>query len=423
MNKTRQSDDVPLPSWLQWRPVRRIARFEYGEALPSDSRQDQECVHVFGSNGPVGTHGLSNTMGPVIVVGRKGSFGKINYSTEPVFAIDTAYFIDGRKTQVNLRWLYYVLGWLRLDSFSKDSAVPGLSREDAYSRFVPWCEPNQQRMIADFLDRETARIDELIAMKERLIDLLDQEQFGLMSTVCSRGLNPVAEMVRTGFGWLLERPKRWSLKRLRHISPRQSVGLVINPSTYVDPTGEVPFFFGSDVKPFEIRVEESTRRITHESNRLLYQSRLNEGDIVVVRVGYPGVASVVPKQLDQSNCASMMIVRRHRSFNSHWLCYCFNSHIGTSQVALVEYGAAQRQFNISHAVNFWFPVPPIDEQDKIVEYLERNRSRIQRAQATVSSALDKLREYRTALISAAVTGQIDVRTYREEPEAVLETIA
>ena len=88
-----------------------------------------------------------------------------------------------------------------------------------------------------------------------------------------------------------------------------------------------------------------------------------------MRVGAPGVAVAVPPELDQCNCASMMIVRSDGSFVSEWMVHAFNSPALRWQVDIVKYGAAQKQFNISHAVNFWFPVPPKEEQEYIVEYL------------------------------------------------------
>src|SRR4051812_8174855 len=91
--------------------------------------------------------------------------------------------------------------------------------------------------------------------------------------------------------------------------------------------------------------------------------------LVTVRVGEPGVTAVVPTELDGCNCASMMIVRKHTSFNSLWLCYVMNSRIGRGQVEHVQYGTAQKQFNISDAIDFIYPVPPMFEQEAIAEAL------------------------------------------------------
>jgi type I restriction enzyme S subunit len=159
-------------------------------------------------------------------------------------------------------------------------------------------------------------------------------------------------------------PEDWDVRPLKRISPSQSVGLVVNPSTYFDDAGDVPILVGSNIRENSI-VWESARRISEESNHLLTSSRLVQGDLVTVRVGEPGVTAVIPPELDGCNCASVMIVRQHFSFDSHWLCYVMNSRMGRSQVQHVQYGTAQKQFNISDAINFSYPVPPLAEQNAI----------------------------------------------------------
>ena len=105
----------------------------------------------------------------------------------------------------------------------------------------------------------------------------------------------------------------------------------------------------------------------------------------------------------------MMLVRRGSNFVSDWLAYGFNSRLGRSQIEQVQYGAAQKQFNIGHAIDFVFLMPPVDEQQELVRYLEDARERLDRLQSRVETAIERLREHRTALITAAVTGKIDVR--------------
>ena len=97
-----------VPAHWEVRRLKSICRFAYGETLTSDMRQSG-TVPVFGSNGRVGSHSSANTNSPCIVIGRKGSFGKVNFVSQPVFAIDTTYFVDERYSRSNLRWLSYTL--------------------------------------------------------------------------------------------------------------------------------------------------------------------------------------------------------------------------------------------------------------------------------------------------------------------------
>ena len=163
-------------------------------------------------------------------------------------------------------------------------------------------------------------------------------------------------------------PEEWEVKPLKKISPSQSVGLVINPSTYFDDNGTIPMLVGSNVSENHIDWM-SANRITASSNKLIPASQLTTNDLVTVRVGEPGTTAVVPPELDGCNCASMMIVRKHPSFSSLWLCYIMNSQIGLQQIRNVQYGTAQKQFNISDAINFLYPFPTLSEQQAIAAAL------------------------------------------------------
>ena len=162
-----------LPVHWHFLRLKRICRLAYGDSLSEENRRNGS-VPVFGSNGRVGTHCAANTGAPCIIVGRKGSFGKVNYSRTPVFAIDTTYFVDPRYLSGNIRWLYFVLGWLRLDDVTRDSAVPGLDREEAYRRFVPVPSVSEQAAIVHYLDRATEEIDAATRRLRRQVTLLHE---------------------------------------------------------------------------------------------------------------------------------------------------------------------------------------------------------------------------------------------------------
>jgi len=298
--------------------------------------------------------------------------------------------------------------WDWVSSIFIQATIQNISAEKYANFYVAIPPLPEQHTIAAFLDRETGHIDALIAKKERQIELLQEKRAALISHAVTKGLDPDAPMKDSGVEWMGEIPAQWEVKRLRHITHRLGVGLVIKPSTYVDEDGDVPFFFGSDVREFRL-LPEGARRITHESNEKIIASKLRAGDIVTVRVGAPGVSAVVPTELDGANCASIMITRRSLNFDSRWLCYVYNSAWGKYQVDRVAYGAAQKQFNIGHAVDFVYPVPPREEQTEISDLLDVRNCRHDVLMLKLEKSIDKLREYRTTIVSAAVTGKIDVR--------------
>ena len=283
---------------------------------------------------------------------------------------------------------------------------------------LPLPHLDEQRAIAAFLDRETERIDALVAKKRQLIERLQEYRTALITRTVTRGLPPDAaraagldpspRLKPSGVEWLGDVPEHWEVKRLKRISPSVGVGVVVNPSTYVSEEG-VPFLLGRNVAEFAIDGRGAHRVPPEVSDGALAKSRLAEGDLVVVRVGEPGVAAVATKELEGANCASMMLIRRGPESLSEWLAYGFNSHVGRFQIERVQYGAAQKQFNIGHAVDFVFLLPPLNEQQKLVAYLDDRRKQLDELVRRAEAAIERLQEYRTALITAAVTGKIDVR--------------
>lgn len=184
-----------IPKHWDVRRLKQVCQLAYGDSLGPEYRNEGD-VPVFGSNGRFGTHCIANTLQPVIVIGRKGSFGKINFSKSRVFATDTTYFIDRRHTSCDLRWLYYALQTLRLDEITKDSAVPGLAREDAYASLLAVPPVAEQRSIADFLDREMSSLDLTVSRIESAIKRLLEFRNSLLTRSVTgaldrQGVSPV----------------------------------------------------------------------------------------------------------------------------------------------------------------------------------------------------------------------------------------
>jgi type I restriction enzyme S subunit len=334
-----------------------------------------------------------------------GSIGKVGYVAD---VVSTNQQITAAEPVDDARYLFHSIRAARseLDLSSSGNVIRILNTERLGAvRFARPPLP-EQAQIATFLDHETAKIDALITEQQRLIELLQEKRQAVISHAVTKGLNPDAPMKDSGVEWLGEVPEHWTLKRLKHLSPNLTVGIVVNPSEYVSDEG-LPFVYGGDIREGVIDWENS-RRIAPALSDKQPKTRLRSGDLLMVRVGAPGITAVVPAQCEGGNCASVMLIRQG-SFSSQWLCFTLNTRIVRFQVEVVQYGAAQEQFNISHAVNFWLPVPPRQEQDRIAAFLDSEHDKAKGFINQAQSAVSLLQERRSALISAAVTGQIDVR--------------
>lgn len=284
-------------------------------------------------------------------------------------------------------------------------------RNVSYDQFgmvaLPLPKPEEQTAIAAFLDRETAKIDALVEEQRRLIALLREKRQAVISHAVTKGLNPAAPMKPSGVDWLGDVPERWEVKRLKNVVPSVTVGIVVEPSKYYVKAG-VPALRSLNVRPGKITAENLVF-ISDEANELQAKSKLNLGDIVAVRTGQPGTCAVVTEEFNGCNCIDLIIIRRPTTSNSQYLFWYLNSDFALRQFSEGSGGAIQLHFNVSTATELVICVPPIDEQHQIVRYLSSSVSALDQLVDAAGSAICLLQERRAAIISAAVTGKIDVR--------------
>ena len=319
------------------------------------------------------------------------------------------------------RYVRYALDIVPMTYIVNPGAVPSINENNIGNLRLPGPSLDEQTQIAKFLDYETAKIDALMEKQQQLIELLKEKRQAVISHAVTKGLNPDAPMRDSGVEWLGKVPAHWEVKRLKHISPVVTVGIVVNPSSFARDEG-LPFIHGGDIRERQINSQQA-RRISLTGSNFHAKTKLEEGDVLTVRVGATrGVTAVVPKDCEGGNCASVMLIRKG-NFNSEWLCFSMNDTLIQFQIELVEYGAAQPQFNISHAIEFWFPVPGRAEQDAIVDYLLTKTTKLGKLIDGAQETIDLLQERRTALISAAVTGKIDVRGWKPPVSEVEAEVA
>ncbi len=401
-----------IPEHWEARRLKYLTRLKYGDALPSERREEGTIV-VFGSNGPVGTHSRANTTSPVIILGRKGSSGKIVFSEEACFAIDTTYYIDRMQKEVNIRWLFYILGLLGLDKVSEDSAIPGLSREYVHAQQLPLPSLHEQRAIIAFLDRETANISELIAKKERLIELLQERRTAIINQAVTKGLNPDVPMKDSGVEWLGEIPVHWEIVRLKYLAEEGlSNGLFKKKDMYGSGTKLVNVV---DIyqNTYIVDINRLNRVQANFSEIKTYQ--VNEGDIFFVRssLKLEGVgASACVKTVMEPILFECHLVRMRPSasrVDPLFLINYLNACISRQRLISLAYTTTMTTIGQDKMSSLEVILPPMIEQKAILAYIDQETTKIDKLISRIQEGIKKLKEYSTALISAAVTGKIDVR--------------
>lgn len=362
--------------------LKYVTRLDYGETLPRDEPQDG-AFRVFGSNGPFASFSRANTGAPAIIIGRKGSYGKVNWTAKPCFASDTTFFIDESTSLNHLRWIYWLLQTLRLDEGTDEAAIPGLNRETAYARDVLVPPLSHQRAIADYLDRETARLDALVAEKERLLDLLAEKRRSLITRAVTRGLDPNVPLRDSGISWLGEIPAHWEVAALKRVATLKSGESIT--SNLIDFEGDFPVFGGNGLRGF-------TSVYSHEGEYVL--------------IGRQGALCGNIHYAYGRFWASehAVVVTAGEKCNSKWL----SELLVVMNLNQYSQSAAQPGLAVEVIENLHIPVPPILEQREIVEFIAGSIIGIDNLRKVTNRTIELLKERRSALISAAVTGQIDM---------------
>ena len=315
------------------------------------------------------------------------------------------------------------LGWALLSDYvrvaqlelmSMRAAQPHLNAHELGATLLLIPPSDEQRAVAAFLDRETARIDELIAKKQKLIELLKKKRQALVSRAVTKGLDPNTPMKPSGIDWLGDVPAHWEVCKTKrvaslrtgHTPSRQHAEYWVNCT--------IPWFSLADV--WQLRdgrneyLGETAERISEIGLANSAAELLPPGTVVVSRTASIGFSGIMPTAMATTQdfvnwiCGPRII--------PEYLLFVFRSM--EQEFRRLIMGSTHKTIYMPDVWKFTTPVPPIIEQKEIVTWVRKEKQRLELLEDTVSRGVGRLREYRSALITAAVTGQIDVRHYGKE---------
>ena len=312
-----------------------------------------------------------------------------------------------RSTKSNYKFLYYhfLIRNAELNSIGTGSTYTAISSDEVNNLMVPIPSSNEQTSIASFLDRKTSQIDDLIAKKKRLVELLDEEKTAIINQAVTKGLDPNCPMKDSGIPWIGEIPEHWEVKKLKYVA-NIKYGLGEPPK---QKENGLPLIRATNVERGKI-VEKDMIFVDPEDIPYDRDPVLKENDIIVVRSGaYTADSAIIPQKYEGAITGYDMVVRV-LSENPLFLSYCLLSkYILQNQLYLLKLRAAQPHLNKEELGETLIITPGKSEQDVIVEYLKNQIDRIENTNSKIKREIELLHEYRTVLISEVVTGKIDVR--------------
>ena len=282
---------------------------------------------------------------------------------------------------------------------------------------IPLPPLDEQKAISSFLDVETSKIDGLVSEQRRLIELLKEKRQAVISHAVTKGLNPNAPMKPSGIQWLGDVPQHWEVQRIKHAitsieqgwSPQCEISPVENESQWgVLKVGCVNYgkFTAKQNKALPAALEPKPELGIKKDDLLI--SRANTIELV-------GSATVVESDHDRLMLCDKLYRLRMDSGKllPTFLCYFLTCELAREPIELGASGASPSMKNIAQSVilELWFASPDVEEQAEIVDAIRERWNAITSLIAEAERAIELLQERRTALISAAVTGKIDVREF------------
>lgn len=271
----------------------------------------------------------------------------------------------------------------------------------------------QQRAITAYLDQETARIDASIAAKERLLSLLAEKRRVLITRAVTGELNPSVPLRNTGINWLGEIPAHWKVARLRFLAARMEQGWsppAENREPLADEWGVLKLNAVS-----QGRFNESAAKALPPGIEVPSDLEIRDGDLLITRSNTPSLVGdacsvATPKPRLMLSDLIYRLTLADRVIDARFLAYFLTTPVGRCQIEMDARGTSASMVKISqeHIKDWRVPVPPMEEQQRIVALLIHKTALIDRLVSTAIRSVAVLKERRSTMIASAVTGQLDV---------------
>lgn len=394
-NETESGRVMHRSPWPLTR-LKFVASLRSGDSITADSIEDTGDYPVFGGNGLRGFTSRYTHDGDFVLIGRQGALcGNINYASGRFWASEHAVVVDTHG-KANIRWLGELLRSLNLNQYSQSAAQPGLAVDVIANIEISVPPLAEQRAIADYLDRETGRIDRLVAAKERLLDLLAEKRSALIARAVIRGLDPNVEMKPSGVEWLGDIPEHWETRRIAFLFKERD-----DRETPDLPLLNVSLNTGVTVREF------SDERIERTAADFATYKVARSGDVSFNKMRmWQGAVGIAP--VDGLVSPDYVVAEPGPDVFPRYFGYLLRIPAFSAEAARRSHGIVWDRLRL-----YWddfrdmrVPLPPLQEQETIVATLEAELTQADDLATALRDSIRLLGERRTALITAAVTGQV-----------------
>ena len=402
-----------IPSKWKLCRLKFLAKIKNGQDYKSV--EAEEGYPVIGSGGQFTYASQFTYNRESVLLGRKGTIDKPLYINEPFWTVDTMYYTE-INGDVCPKYLYYLALTIQFGRYATNTALPSMTQEHLGNYFfaVPSGEI-EKKIIANFLDHETAKIDTLIEKQQQLIQLLKEKRQAVISHAVTKGLSslnggPNAKMRDSGVEWLGEVPEHWVQIKTKHIliaiiDAEHKTAEYFEDGTYL-------VCRTTNVRDGVLKLDGG--KYTNQETYLEWIKRgvPEPGDILFTREAPAGEACIVPDEPVLCLGQRMVLFKLNKSIvDSQFVLYSIYSGLADDFIKQLSQGSTVSHMNMADIINIPLFEISLAEQKEIVKYLDRVLSQYDELQKNAELTVELIQERRTALISAAVTGKIDIRNW------------
>jgi type I restriction enzyme S subunit len=436
-----------------------IIELKYGKSLPEKNR-DNGKYPVYGSNGIVGEHSVPLVFTPGLIVGRKGSYGEVQFSEKPFFPIDTTYFVDEFYNQP-LKYWFYQLKHLPLTELNRSTAIPGLNREDAYEQSIFLPPLAEQKVIADKLDTLLAQVESTKARLERIPQILKRFRQSVLAAA-ARGeltkdwreqntLSGESDQVQSVLQSIQHRKLDWIKENNQHnevARVKKRVGAFSYENVVEE--GELPDKWNwarledvvlmvvdchNKTAPYEnngialvrtsnIRdgrfIWDNLRYVSEETYQY-WSKRCNPepGDVVFTREAPMGEAAIIPPDTYICLGQRTMLFRPIEDlFSAKFLLIALMDPCFKQRSESIAVGTGVKHYRVGDVSELSVPVPPVDEQTEIVRRVEQLFAYADTIEQQVQNALARVNNLTQSILVKAFRGELTEQWRKDNPDLI-----
>ena len=347
-----------------------------------------------------------------------GTIGNIAiYNGENILLGKSAAFFVCRNKIINLYLFHYLTSnsvLIHLNSTTEGTTIKNVSLDTLRNLKIPLPSLEEQQSIINFLDYKTGQCDRFIANRQKQIELLNEQKAAIINKSVTKGINTNAKMKPSGIEWIGDIPEHWKVSKVKFIANvkgrigfrgytitdlvDEGQGALTLGATHIDKNGEINL-----TKPVFISWDKY-----YESPEIMVE----QGDILVVQRGSIGVVGIVNLDIGYATINPSLTILKKVNMNRYLLFLQLRSKIVKEHINVNFNETAVPMLSQNQILNFNILLLPTEEQQSIVDFITKETSKIETLISKYQKQIDLMQEYRTALISQAVTGKIDVRDWQ-----------